>query len=60
MGYGTNQLTGQPITVCEWIDRLAPKAWAIVAAGTRRSGGTHRWRSKPGEAFVPRNRVLYR
>ena len=25
---------GQPITTCEWIDRLAPKAWAVVAIGT--------------------------
>ena len=26
--------TGQPITTCEWIDRLAPKALAVVACGT--------------------------
>ncbi|HZW34929.1 MAG TPA: hydrogenase expression protein HypE, partial [Isosphaeraceae bacterium] len=31
---GTDKRTGQPITTCEWIDRLAPKAWAVVAAGT--------------------------
>jgi len=31
---GTNQETGQPITTCEWIDRLAPRAWAVLAAGT--------------------------
>ena len=24
-GYGTDPETGQPITTCEWIDRLAPK-----------------------------------
>src|SRR5260370_16058080 len=24
--FGTNQTTGQPITTCEWIDRLAPKS----------------------------------
>ena len=24
--FGTDQATGQPITTCEWIDRLAPKA----------------------------------
>src|SRR5690349_13681002 len=29
--YGTNPDTGQPITTCEWIDRLAPKAWGVVA-----------------------------
>jgi len=34
--------TGQPITTCEWIDRLAPKAWAVVAAGTCATyGGIH-------------------
>ena len=32
--FGTDQQTGQPILTCEWIDRLAPKAWAVVAAGT--------------------------
>ena len=31
---GTNPHTGQPTTTCEWIDRLAPKALAVVAAGT--------------------------
>jgi hydrogenase small subunit len=37
-GYGTDQTTGQPITVCEWIDRLqglgvAPWAWMFAARG---------------------------
>ena len=43
---GTDKRTGQPITTCEWIDRLAPKAWAVVAAGTCATyGGIHaiRW-----------------
>ena len=31
---GTDPATGQPITLNEWIDRLAPKAIAVVAAGT--------------------------
>jgi hydrogenase small subunit len=31
---GTDRKTGQPITTCAWIDRLAPKAWAVVAIGT--------------------------
>src|ERR1700727_1045524 len=31
---GSNPNTGQPITTNEWIDRLAPKALAVVAAGT--------------------------
>jgi hydrogenase small subunit len=29
---GTDPDTGQPIQTVEWIDRLAPKAWAVVAA----------------------------
>jgi hydrogenase small subunit len=31
---GDNPETGQPITTTEWIDRLAPKAAAVVAVGT--------------------------
>jgi hydrogenase small subunit len=31
---GTDEKTGQPITTCEWIDRLAPEALAVVCAGT--------------------------
>jgi hydrogenase small subunit len=31
---GTRGTFGQPITTNEWIDRLAPKAAAVVAAGT--------------------------
>jgi hydrogenase small subunit len=31
---GVNTETGQPITTNEWIDRLAPKAAAVVALGT--------------------------
>jgi hydrogenase small subunit len=31
MGTGPD---GQPITTCEWIDRLAPRALAVVAIGT--------------------------
>src|SRR5579883_1587391 len=30
--FGTNKQTGQPIPTTEWIDRLAPKALAVVAA----------------------------
>jgi hydrogenase small subunit len=33
-GMGVNPETGQPITTNEWIDRLAPKAAAVVAVGT--------------------------
>jgi hydrogenase small subunit len=39
---GTDTKTGQPIATCEWIDRLAPQAWAVVAAGTCATyGGIH-------------------
>jgi hydrogenase small subunit len=31
---GTDPSTGQPITTNEWLDRLAPKAAAVVALGT--------------------------
>jgi hydrogenase small subunit len=31
---GTNPVNGQPIPTSEWIDRLAPKAWAVIAIGT--------------------------
>ncbi|MDP9345360.1 MAG: hydrogenase expression protein HypE, partial [Actinomycetota bacterium] len=33
-GFGANRDTGQPITLNEWVDRLAPKAAAVVAVGT--------------------------
>jgi hydrogenase small subunit len=45
---GNDKSTGQPITTCEWIDRLAPKAWAAVAAGTcATSGGIHAMEGNP-------------
>jgi len=51
-GFGTDKSTGQPITICEWIDRLAPKAWAIVAAGTCASyGGIHAMEGNPTGAM---------
>jgi NADH ubiquinone oxidoreductase, 20 Kd subunit len=36
---GTDPVSGQPITTCEWIDRLAPRAWAVMAVGTRGAAG---------------------
>ena len=33
-GFGVNPENGQPITTNEWVDRLAPKAAAVVAVGT--------------------------
>ena len=45
---GTDRSTGQPITTCEWINRLAPKAWGLVAAGTCSSyGGIHAMAGNP-------------
>jgi len=49
---GTDKKTGQPITTCEWIDRLAPKAWAVVAAGTCATyGGIHAMAGNPTGAM---------
>jgi len=46
--FGIDKQTGQPITLCEWIDRLAPKAWAVVAAGTCAAyGGIHAMAGNP-------------
>lgn len=45
---GTNPSTGQPIPTCEWIDRLAPKAWGVIAAGTCATyGGIHAMAGNP-------------
>jgi hydrogenase small subunit len=33
-GLGVDRETGQPITTNEWIDRLAPRAAAVIAVGT--------------------------
>src|SRR5579864_8435135 len=46
--FGTDPATGQPIPTCEWIDRLAPRAWAVVAAGTCAAyGGIHAMAGNP-------------
>jgi hydrogenase small subunit len=50
--FGTDKDTRQPITTCEWIDRLAPKAWAIVSAGTCAAyGGIHAMEGNPTDAM---------
>jgi hydrogenase small subunit len=50
--FGTDARTGQPITTCEWIDRLAPHAWAVVAAGTCATyGGVHAMAGNPTGAM---------
>src|SRR5947209_8612252 len=39
---GVDPATNEPITLCDWIDRLAPKAFAVVACGTCAAyGGIH-------------------
>ena len=44
--------TGQPITTNEWIDRLAPKALAVVACGTCATyGGIHAMEGNPTGAM---------
>ena len=46
--FGTDPQSGQPITTCEWIDRLAPRAWAVMAAGTCATyGGIHAMEGNP-------------
>lgn len=45
---GTDAVTGQPILTCDWIDRLAGKAWAVVTAGTCSAfGGIHAMDGNP-------------
>ena len=49
---GTDHRTGQPITTCEWLDRLAPKAWGVIAAGTCATyGGIHAMAGNPTGAM---------
>jgi len=46
--FGTDPQTGQPIATCDWIDRLAPQAWAVVAVGTCATyGGIHAMEGNP-------------
>ena len=54
-GFGNNPLTGQPVTTSEWLDRLAPKASAVLAVGTCATyGGIHAMAGNPtGAMGVP-------
>jgi len=46
--FGTDPATGQPITTCEWIEDMAPHAWAVVGAGTCATyGGIHAMAGNP-------------
>ena len=45
---GVDEATGQPIPTCQWIDQLAPHAWAVAAAGTCAAyGGIHAMQGNP-------------
>jgi hydrogenase small subunit len=47
-GFGFDRETRQPITLDRWIDQLAPRAWAVVAAGTCATyGGIHAMAGNP-------------
>ena len=51
-GFGVDPRTGQPITACEWIDRLAPRAAAVLALGTCAAyGGIPAMRGNPTGAM---------
>jgi hydrogenase small subunit len=45
---GTDPATGQPILTTDWIDRLASRAWAVIAIGTCATfGGIHAMAGNP-------------
>jgi hydrogenase small subunit len=51
-GFGNDPETGQPMPLSTWIDALAPKAWAVVAAGTCATyGGIHAMAGNPTGAM---------
>lgn len=51
-GLGIDPVTKEPIRTCDWIDRLAPKAWAVIAAGTCATyGGVHAMEGNPTGAM---------
>ncbi|MGW5171684.1 NADH-quinone oxidoreductase subunit B family protein [Streptomyces nodosus] len=46
--FGNDLETGKPLTLNWWLDRLAPRAWAVVAAGTCATyGGIHAMAGNP-------------
>jgi hydrogenase small subunit len=49
---GNDPVTGQPIPTCDWIDRLAKGAWAVIAIGTCATyGGIHAMEGNPTGAM---------
>ena len=50
--FGTDAATGQPILTSDWIDRLVPRAWAVIAVGTCATyGGIHAMEGNPTGAM---------
>ncbi len=46
--FGNDPATGEPLTINWWIDQLAPRAWAVVGAGTCATyGGIHAMAGNP-------------
>jgi hydrogenase small subunit len=46
--FGNDLETGEPLTLNWWIDQLAPRAWAVIAAGTCATyGGIHAMAGNP-------------
>ena len=46
--FGNDETTGEPLTLNWWIDRLAPKAFAVIAIGTCATyGGIHAMAGNP-------------
>jgi hydrogenase small subunit len=47
-GFGIDPITRDPIPTCTWLSELAPKAWAVVGAGTCAAfGGVHAMAGNP-------------
>jgi hydrogenase small subunit len=50
--FGNDPVTGEPVTLNTWIDRLAPKAWGVIACGTCATyGGIHAMAGNPTGAM---------
>lgn len=50
--FGTDRETGEPIRICEWIDKLTKRAWAVMAVGTCAAfGGVHAMPGNPTGAM---------
>jgi hydrogenase small subunit len=46
--FGNDEATGEPLNLNYWLDRLAPKAWGVIAIGTCATyGGIHAMAGNP-------------